>query len=83
MSRGDLVWVGAAPLGADEMEKLRRGLILQRTVVWIPTGLILAMLLLYFFKLSLSSPESILTISFTILVGLVSVSYTHLRANET
>ena len=71
MSRGDLVWVGAAPLGADEMEKLRRGLILQRTVVWIPTGLILAMLLLYFFKLSLSSPESILTLSFTILVGLV------------
>jgi len=53
------------------MEKLRRGLVLQRTVVWIPTGLIIAMLLLYFFELSLSSPESILTLSFTILVGLV------------
>ena len=71
MSRGDLVWVGAAPLGADEMEKLRSGLVLQRTVVWIPTGLIIAMLLLYLFELSLSSPESILTLSFTILVGLV------------
>jgi len=71
VSRGDLVWVGAAPLGADEMEKLRRGLVLQRTVVWIPTGLIIAMLLLYLFELSLSSPESILTLSFTILVGLV------------
>ena len=71
MSRGDLVWVGAAPLGPDEMEKLRRGLVLQRTVVWIPTGLIIVMLLLYFFELSLSSPESILTLSFTILVGLV------------
>ena len=71
MSHGDLVWVGAAPLGADEMEKLRRGLVLQRTVVWIPTGLIIAMLLLYLFKLSLSSPESILTLSFTILVGLM------------
>jgi len=53
------------------MEKLRRGLVLQRTVVWIPTGLIIAMLLLYLFELSLSSPESILTLSFTILVGLV------------
>ena len=71
MSRGDLVWVGAAPLGADEMEKLRRGLILQRTVVWIPTGLIIAMLLLYLFELSLSSPESILTLSFTVFVGLM------------
>ena len=71
MSRGDLVWVGAAPLGAGEMEKLRRGLVLQRTVVWVPTGLIIAMVLLYLFKLSLSSPESILTLSFTLLVGLV------------
>ncbi|MEC8927453.1 MAG: hypothetical protein VYB17_04275, partial [Candidatus Thermoplasmatota archaeon] len=71
MSRGELVWVGAAPLGAEEMEKLRRGLVLQRTVVWIPTGLIIAMLLLYLFKLSLSSPESILTLSFTLLVGLI------------
>ena len=71
MSRGDLVWVGAAPLGADEMEKLRRGLVLQRTVVWVPTGLIIAMTMLYLFKLSLSSPESILTLSFTLLVGLI------------
>ena len=71
MSRGDLVWVGAAPLGPDEMEKLRRGLVLQRTVVWITTGLIIVMLLLYFFDISLSSPESILTLSFTFLVVLV------------
>ena len=71
MSRGDLVWVGAAPLGADDMEKLRRGLVLQRTVVWVPTGLIIAMVMLYMFKLSLSSPESILTLSFTLLLGLV------------
>ena len=71
MSRGDLTWVGAAPLGADEMESLRRGLILQRTVVWIPTGLIIAMLLLYLFELSLSSPASIVTLSFSFLVGLV------------
>ena len=71
MSRGDLTWVGAAPLGADEMESLRRGLILQRTVVWIPTGLIIAMLLLYLFERSLSSPASIVTLSFSFLVGLV------------
>ena len=71
MSRGDLVWVGAAPLGADEMEKLRRGLVLQRTVVWVPTGLIISMFLLYLFKLSLSSPESILTLSFSFLFALV------------
>ena len=71
MSRGDLVWVGAAPLAADEMEKLRRGLVLQRTVVWVPSGLIAAMLILYLFNLSLSSPESIVALSFALLVGLI------------
>jgi len=71
VSRSDLVWVGAAPLSTDEMEGLRRGLVLQRTVVWVPTGLIIAMVLLYLFKLSLSSPQSILTLSFSLLIGLV------------
>ena len=71
MSREELVWVGAAPLAADEMEKLRRGLVLQRTVVWVPSGLITAMLLLYLFNLSLSSPESIVALSSALLVGLI------------
>ncbi len=70
MSSGDLVWVGAAPLGAGEMKRLRRDLILQRTVLWVPTGLLTAMLLLFLFKLPLSNPESILTLGFAVLVGL-------------
>ena len=71
MASGDLVWVGAAPLGADEMKRLRRDLILQRTVLWVPTGLLIAMLMLFLSKLSLSSPESILTLSFAFFVGLI------------
>ena len=71
MASGDLVWVGAAPLGADEMKRLRKDLILQRTVLWVPTGLLLAMLMLFLSKLSLSSPESILTLSFAFFVGLI------------
>ena len=70
MASDDLVWVGAAPLGADEMKRLRRDLILQRTVVWVPVGLILAMILLFAFNLPLSNPESILSLSFAGLVGL-------------
>ena len=71
MSRGELVWVGAAPLAANEMEKLRRGLILQRTVVWVPSGLILVMVLLYLFNFSISSPESIVALSSALLIGLI------------
>ena len=71
MASGDLVWVGAAPLGADEMKRLRKDLILQRTVLWVPTGLLLAILMLFLSKLSLSSPESILTLSFAFFVGLI------------
>ena len=70
MASDDLVWVGAAPLGADDMKRLRRDLILQRTVMWVPTGLIIAMTLLFTFKLSLSKPESILSLSFAGLIGL-------------
>ena len=70
MSSDDLVWVGAAPLGTDEMKRLRRDLILQRTVLWVPTGLLIAMLLLFLFELPLSNPESILTLVFALLVGL-------------
>ncbi len=71
MANDDLIWVGAAPLGADEMERLRRDLILQRTVLWVPTGLILTMLLLFLVKLPLSNPESILLLLFSGSVGLV------------
>jgi hypothetical protein len=70
VSSGDLVWVGAAPLSADDMKRLRRDLILQRTVLWVPTGLLIAMLLLFLSKLPLSNPESILTLLFAVFVGL-------------
>lgn len=70
MTSGDLVWVGAAPLGAREMKRLRRDLILQRTVLWVPTGLIISMLMLFLFNLPLSTPESILTLLFAFVVGI-------------
>jgi UPF0716 family protein affecting phage T7 exclusion len=65
----DLAWVGAAPLESEDMERLRKDLIFQRTVIWIPLGLIIAIGLLYLFKLPLSAPESILTLSFTFIIG--------------
>ena len=71
MASGDLVWVGAAPLGTEEMMRLRRDLILQRTVLWVPTGLLIALLMLFLSKLPLSAPESILTLSFAFFVGLI------------
>lgn len=70
MSSEDLVWVGAAPLDSDSMEKLRRDLILQRTLLWVPTGFVIAIILLFIFKLPLSAPESILTLVFTFFIGL-------------
>ena len=70
MSSEDLVWVGAAPLDSDSMAKLRRDLILQRTLLWVPTGFVIAIILLFIFKLPLSAPESILTLVFTFFIGL-------------
>jgi len=67
----DLAWVGAAPLESEDMERLRKDLVLQRTVIWIPLGLIIAIGLLYLFKLPLSAPESILTLVFTFIIGIL------------
>ena len=70
MSSDDLVWVGAAPLDSEDMNRLRRDLILQRTLLWVPTGFVIAIILLFLFKLPLSAPESILTLVFTFFIGL-------------
>ena len=70
MSSDDLIWVGAAPLSSDEMERFRKDLVLRRTVLWVPTGLILAMGLLFFFELPLSEIESVATLLFAFFVGL-------------
>ena len=71
MTSDDLIWVGATPLGSDEMEKFRKDLILRRTVLWVPTGLILAMGLLFFFELPLSELESVATLLFAFFVGII------------
>ena len=52
------------------MNRLRRDLILQRTLLWVPTGFVIAIILLFLFKLPLSAPESILTLVFTFFIGL-------------
>lgn len=70
MTSDDLIWVGAAPLSSDEMERFRKDLVLRRTVLWVPTGLILAMGLLFFFELPLSEIESVATLLFAFFVGL-------------
>ncbi|MFL2947260.1 MAG: hypothetical protein ACJZ4J_03705 [Candidatus Poseidoniales archaeon] len=69
MAGDDLNWVGAAPLSSDDMERFRKDLILRRTVLWVPTGLILAMGLLFYFELPLSELESIATLLFAFFVG--------------
>ena len=69
MASDDLIWVGATPLGSDEMERFRKDLILRRTVLWVPTGLILAMGLLFYFELPLSELESVATLLFSFFVG--------------
>ena len=71
MTQGDLVWVGAAPLEEKAMNRLRRDLVLQRTVLWVPTGLLSVMGILYFLEYSLSSPEAIVSLSSVLLIGLI------------
>ena len=71
MASDDLIWVGATPLGSDEMERFRKDLILRRTVLWVPTGLILAMGLLFYFELPLSELESVATLLFSFFVGII------------
>ena len=70
MASDDLIWVGASPLGSDEMDRFRKDLILRRTVLWVPTGLILTMGLLFFFELPLSELESVATLLFAFFVGI-------------
>ena len=71
MASEDLIWVGATPLGSDEMDRFRKDLILRRTVIWVPTGLILAMGLLFYFELPLSELESVATLLFSFFVGII------------
>ena len=71
MASDDLIWVGATPLGSDEMERFRKDLILRRTVLWVPTGLILAMGLLFYFELPLAELESVATLLFSFFVGII------------
>ena len=71
MSSDDLIWVGSAPLSPEEMGRLRRDLILQRTVLWVPTGLILSISMLFISGLKLSAPESMATVSISFLAALL------------
>ena len=71
MSSDDLIWVGSAPLSSEEMGRLRRDLILQRAVLWVPTGLILSISMLFISGLELSAPESIATVSISFLAALL------------
>jgi len=71
VTQGDLVWVGAAPLEEKAMNRLRRDLVLQRTVLWVPTGLLSVLGILYFLEYSLSSPEGIVSLSSVLLIGLI------------
>ena len=63
MSSDDLIWVGSAPLSPEDMGRLRRDLVLQRTVLWVPTSLILSISLLFYAGLKLSEPEAIATVA--------------------
>ncbi|HIF04294.1 MAG TPA: hypothetical protein EYQ80_02470 [Candidatus Poseidoniales archaeon] len=71
MTMGELDWVGAAPLDASAMARLRKDLILQRTVLWIPTGLIVALMMLFLFGLPLGAREAIAVLAFATFLGLV------------
>lgn len=71
MSSDDLIWVGSAPLSPKEMGRLRRDLVLQRAVLWIPTALIMSISLLFYAGLKLSAPESIATVSISFLAALL------------
>lgn len=71
MTMGELDWVGAAPLDASAMARLRKDLILQRTVLWIPTGLIIALMMLFLFGLPLGAREAIAVLAFATFLGLV------------
>ncbi|MEE2758959.1 MAG: hypothetical protein VYA86_03150 [Candidatus Thermoplasmatota archaeon] len=71
MSDDDLIWVGAAPLSPEDMRRLRKDLVLQRTVLWAPTSLILSISLVFFFGLRLSAPESIFAVATSFLASLI------------
>ena len=71
MSSDDLIWVGSAPLSPEDMRRLRRDLILQRTVLWVPTSLILSISMLFYAGLKLSEPESIATVAISFFAALL------------
>ena len=71
MSSDDLIWVGSAPLSPEDMGRLRRDLILQRIVLWVPTSLILSISLLFYAGLKLSEPEAIATVSISFFAALL------------
>ncbi len=71
MSSDDLIWVGSAPLSPEDMGRLRRDLVLQRTVLWVPTGLILSISMLFISGLKLSAPESIAAVSISFFAALL------------
>ncbi len=71
MSSEDLIWVGSAPLSPEDMNRLRRDLVLQRAVLWVPTGLIISISLLFYAGLKLSEPDSIATVVISFFAGLL------------
>ncbi len=70
MSTDDLSWIGTAPLDSANMGRLRGDLILQRTVLWVPTGLIIALVMLLWFDLPIAAGESLAVLSFSLFLGL-------------
>lgn len=71
MSEDSLDWVGAAPLDESDMLRLRADLIFQRTVVWVPTGMIVALIMHFVFGLPLGTALSFAVLSFALLLALV------------
>jgi len=53
------------------MGRLRRDLILQRTVLWVPTSLILSISMLFYAGLKLSEPESIAAVAISFFAALL------------
>ena len=71
MSGEDLGWVGSAPLDPEVMKTLQRDLVIHRILLWVPSGLILSLILLFNFGISLRSNEAMTIFAVVFILGIV------------
>ena len=71
MSGEELGWVGSAPLDPEVMKTLQRDLVIHRILLWVPSGLILSLILLFNFGISLRSNEAMTIFAVVFILGIV------------